>query len=323
VGDNVYGCVKQLFLVKKNNRHLKTLLSIGGWTYSATFPAAASTPESRNRFATTAVRLLADLGFDGLDVDWEYPQNPTEAANLVLLLQAVRSALDAYAAQHAPGYHFLLSIAAPAGPVNYNKLNLKQLSDTLDFINLMAYDYAGSWDSVSGHQANLCPSANNGSSTPFSTEAAVTDYLAAGVAPDKLILGMPIYGRGFTNTDGPGQPYSGNGQGTWETGVWDYKALPRAGANVLYDAAVGATYSYDTATKEMVSFDTAEMVRRKVDYMRGKGMGGSMFWEASADRTDGESLIGASAAKLGGLDGGQNCLGYPDSRYDNMKAGFP
>jgi chitinase len=143
------------------------------------------------------------------------------------------------------------------------------------------------------------------------------------VAPDKLILGMPIYGRGFTNTDGPGKPYSGNGQGTWETGVWDYKALPRDGANVLYDAAVGATYSYDSATKEMVSFDTAEMVRRKVEYMRGKGMGGSMFWEASADRTDGQSLIGASAATLGGLDGGQNCLGYPDSRYDNLKAGFP
>jgi chitinase len=327
VGHNVYGCAKQLFLLKKSHRQLKTLLSIGGWTYSPTFPAAASTPSSRALFASSAVRLLADLGFDGIDIDWEFPANPTEATNFLLLLQAVRSALDAYAAQHAPGYHFLLTIAASAGPTNYNLLPLASIASTLDFINLMAYDYSGPWSSVAGHQANLHPNPNSPSTTPFSTSSAIEAYLSAGVPAHKLILGMPIYGRSFANTDGPGTPYSGPGQGSWEQGVWDYKALPRPGATILYDDVAGASYSYDPSSREMVSFDTAEMVRRKVEWLRGKGLGGGMFWEASADRRDaGGSLIGTSYAGLGGeggVDGGWNWLSYPDSRYDNVRAGFP
>ncbi|KAL5867691.1 Chitinase 4 [Pyricularia oryzae] len=73
----------------------------------------------------------------------------------------------------------------------------------------MAYDYTGSWGSISGHQANLHPSEDNAASTPFSTEKAVDYYLGAGVTPGKLVLGMPIYGRTFQNTTGSGRAFSG------------------------------------------------------------------------------------------------------------------
>ncbi|KAK3688673.1 glycoside hydrolase superfamily [Podospora appendiculata] len=322
VGTNAYGCVKQLYLLKKANRNLKVLLSIGGWSFSSNFPAAASTPANRATFASSAVGLMKDWGLDGIDVDWEYPKTAANATNFVLLLQAVRSALDAYAAQSAPGYHFQLTVASPAGPDNYNTLALAQMANVLDFFNLMAYDYAGSWDNKTGHQANLYPNPSAPITTPFSTDRAVKDYIAAGVPASKIVLGMPIYGRGFDQTAGLGAAYAGVGVGSWETGIWDYKALPKAGATVIYDAVAGATYSYDAAARELITFDTADMVARKVAYVKSMGLGGSMFWEASADRTDNGSLIATSYSTLGALEQSVNQLGYPASQYANIVAGM-
>jgi chitinase len=294
------------------------MLSIGGWTWSTNFPAAAASESTRSTFAKSAVTIMKDWGFDGIDVDWEYPADTTEAANMVLLLQAVRDELDSYSAEHANGYHFQLSIAAPAGPSNYELLKLKELGELLDHINLMAYDFAGSFSDFTGHQANLYANPDNPNSTPFSTDAAVKGYLDAGVPAEKLVLGMPIYGRGYTGTDGLGQTFTGVGQGTWEAGVWDYNALPKPGASIEYDDVAHATYSWDPSTKELISFDTPDMITEKVDYLKGLGLGGSMFWEASADGTGDDSLIGTSIDALGSLDSTQNCLTYPDSQYENI-----
>jgi chitinase len=240
----------------------------------------------------------------------------------VLLLQAVRSALDTYAAQYASGYHFLLTIATPAGPDNYSKLQLNTMGGIVDFMNLMAYDYDGSWSTTAGHQANLYNNPSLPVSTPFNTDQAVKYYISQGVPAAKIVLGMPIYGRAFESTNGLGQAYSGIGGGSWENGVWDYKVLPKAGATEYFDAVAYASYSYDPVTKELITYDNVAMVQRKVSYLQSQGMGGSMFWEISADRTDSGSLVGASYTSLGSLASSQNLLSYPQSQYANIVAGL-
>ena len=326
MGTNLYGCLKQLNLLKKRNRNLKVLLSIGGWTYSSNFKGPASTPQGRETFAKTSVELVKNLGFDGLDIDWEYPQNAAEAQAFVDLLAACRKELNAFASTLSGSHHFELTVACPAGSQNFQKMDIHGMDQYLDFWNLMAYDYAGSWDAVAAHQANLYRSRDDPSTTPFSTVAAIDHYLNNGVSSDKMVVGMPLYGRAFENTDGPGKSYQGIGDGTWERGVYDYKKLPLQGAQEAYDEAAAASYCYSPQQRILVTYDTPAMTKVKAEFITQRGLGGAMWWESSADKEGADSLIGTVVDGMGGpgsLLQQENCLEYPHTKYDNLKNGFP
>lgn len=327
-GTNVYGNIKQLFLLKKKQRNLKTMISIGGATYSSNLvPVLASEP-LREAFAKSAVDLVSNLGFDGIDIDYESISSSEQGEQFIDLLNKTRTGLDALAANISTT-PFSLSFAAPMGSYYYDVLDFPGIDKYLDFWNLMGYAYTGTWNKESGHQASLFNSTTNPLSTPVNSKTGIDYYIAKGATPSKLVLGCPLYGAAFNNTDGPGKPFDGVGtQGTFgQAGLWNYNSLPAPGFNAttIELPEIGAAYSYDAKQRYMISYDTVKVAAIKTDYTKKMGLGGMMWWEVSQDKTGISSLIKTAFHKFGGtsaVDQSLNNLNYPKSKYDNLRAGF-
>jgi len=271
---------------------------------------------------------MYDLGFDGLDYDYEYISSTDQRTDFADLLSKTRTELAKYSANSSSCFLFTMDV--PAGPKNYQLLPFDIINQHLDFVNFMAFDYAGAWSLpdgfFAGHTQNLYPS-NDSHATPFDTASGITYYIDHGISPSKINLGNPLYGHAFENTDGPGKSFNGTGIGSFDdpAGTWNYNQLPIEGSNVMPIELkdLGASYTYDNVTRKMVSYDTPNIARQKAEYAIAQGLGGAMWWEISMDKQGDESLVDATIETFGGLETGENRLDYPNSPYENLRNGFP
>lgn len=330
-GQNVYGNVKQMFLLKKKHRHLKTLLSVGGWTYRNNFPPMLASSTKRQNFVDTAVKFVADLGFDGIDIDYEYVADRSQAEQMVDLLRRLREGLNQLAEKTHATSPFQLTYASPAGKDEIAMLDLTCMTPYLDFYTVMALDYMGpGFSNFSGYLSNLFPDVRNPRATDFDTNSSLEYYMLNGeVPPNKIVLENPLYGRVFNGTNGMGDKFANGGTlGSLGTaGLWNYKALPVPGFNakVVNVPRVGGSYSYDAKQKYLISYDTPEIAALKAEYVKCLGLAGTAWWEVSMDRNDTLSLIDTTVSRFGGpgyLDQSPNNLNYPTSIYANLRDGF-
>lgn len=304
------GSFHQLQLLKQANPELSTLISVGGWTWSGRFSDVALTSASRSRFAASAVAFIRAYGFDGVDIDWEYPvtggldtnvRRAEDGRNYTLLLQELRRQLDAAGA--ADGRTYLLTIAAPAGEWVAQHLERSQIAATVDWINLMTYDLHGPWDGVTGHHAGLADPSGAG----LSAMDTVQRYRDAGVPASKLVVGSPFYGRSWTGVgstlNGLGQSSTGEGPGTWESGMLDYwdleaRFINKNGYARFWDPQAQAPYLYNPSTKIWISYEDAQSATARGALVRTQGLRGVMFWELSGD-TATHTLLDALRSGLG------------------------
>ncbi|KAG6002303.1 hypothetical protein E4U21_003254 [Claviceps maximensis] len=330
-GTNVYGNIKQLFLLKKKYRNLKTTLSVGGWTYRVNFPPMLATETTRVAFVKSAIKLISDLGFDGIDIDYEYVDGSHEAAQMVDLLTRLRKALDDLKDTLKAESPFILSYASPAGKAHYSQLDFAKMNPLVDFYNFMAVDYMGpGFSNNSGYLDNLFADKKNPNATDFDTHSGIHYYIHEGKVPsNKIVVQNPLYGRAFNGTSGIGKPFvdAGTLGSLGAAGTWSYKDLPVPGFNatVVNNLSVGGSYSYDASKQYLIAYDTPEMARLKVSYVKKMKLGGTAWWEVSQDRTDSSSLISATVKAYGGpaaLEQRQNNLHYPSSQYDNIRNGM-
>ncbi|RDA96273.1 putative chitinase [Ophiocordyceps camponoti-saundersi (nom. inval.)] len=311
----VQGKWEQLFEFKKQNPHIKTLLSIGGWLggegapEQVEFATGASTEENRNRFAETATQLMLDGGFDGLDVDWEYPRKPEEAEDHALLMEAIRNKLNALEASHN-NHHFLLTAAIAAGSHGHGQLKFSRLIPVLDYWYVMAYDYFYSTSSRAWHPANLYRSSSNPASTDFSTDEGIRDLLANNVPASKMVLGIPSYAHTISGGISLGEAMEGkNFAGPIPVRQLDPKL------KVDCDDEIVACSAMDAKENKLYLFDTVETIVKKVDYVKKQDLAGTFFWEISHDHPGDKALYVAAAKQLENLESSSGLLEYPSSKY--------
>lgn len=308
------GNLGQIFKLKQKYRHMKVLLCIGGWDFSPHLAAAVPHPVYRENFANSVIQLIKNYGFDGVEIDWEYAESVDQAFQFVDLVKVVREKIDKFSEQmELPEGQIELTVAGPAGPVQYSRMQLGLMDPYLTFWNLMGYDYSGPWLREVAYQSNLYHG-------KLSTDSAVKDYMAAGIKSTKIVVGMPAYGRMFLDTTGLGKFFSGTGPGTWSGGIYEYKNFDAEYDNVDTHQ-IGAFY-YNRTSSTFMSFDNPLVVEAKAMYVVENNLGGGMFWEVSTDAhiSSPRSLIRKFTDTIGiKRFKNRNLLYYPESRFANIR----
>lgn len=295
LNSRVRGSLEQLVELKHINKHLKVCMSIGGWGAGPAFTEVMRNHKKMITFVTSCMFLVSKHKFDGIDIDWEYPQSHGEANLLVELLRQLRESADA----NFPKARIELTIAAPAGEDNISVLNLRSLDRYLSFFNVMCYDFAGSsWSDRTAFHSNLF--GTNGDNS-LNCGDVISKYIRGGVKPNKLVLGMPCYGRSFQRTQRPsiGEPFHKGSNAGNDT--IDYKKLPLEKNQEYFDYRKISAFCFNPLSGTFVSYDNPQSSRVKAKYVRLNNLGGGMWWDSSGDAVEKErSLIYAFVNQLGG-----------------------
>ncbi|WP_290861823.1 glycoside hydrolase family 18 protein [Hamadaea sp.] len=309
------GNFNQLRKLKALHPGLKVQLSIGGWSWSKYLSDAALTPSSRQAMVASCIDMflkgnLPLIGtstqggpasaygvFDGFDIDWEWPASdgntgnvvrPEDKANFLALLAEFRTQLTAYGTQ--VGRTFSLTAFLPADPAKIDAGIDPAVFGYLDFATVQGYDLHGAYEPVTNHQGQLYSPAADPAPQRYSADQALQHYRAQGAPANKLVLGIPYYGRGWagvaSTNNGLYQTSTGPARGTYEDGIDDYKKVIAKSGPTFYDPVAGAVWKLSGST--FWSYDDPRSIAQKTAYVKANGLGGTMVWSLDGDTAGGE-----------------------------------
>jgi chitinase len=285
--------LRKLSELKRINPDLKILISIGGWTWSKNFSDATLTDTSTRSFALSAVDIVSKYNLDGVDIDWEYPgmmgdsniYRPEDKQHYTFLFKELREGLDSLSLITNMKYYVTTAVGGSQSYIDHTEMD--KVQQYTDYINIMSYDYAGSWDSVSGHHTNLYVS--SGDSDQYSAHRSIQAFIAAGVPAAKIVIGMAFYGKGWqmesTDNNGLYRKALKSARGGGFTYLKD-SLVNKNGYKEYWDAAAKAPYLFSAEKKIFISYDNERSVKAKCKYVKQHHLGGAMFWEYNSDKKE-------------------------------------
>jgi len=275
---------------------VKVLLSLGGWGWDNEFAAMVKKSVAEARYIEAVMRLVDEFDYDGIDLDWEYPDTAEEVVGFERLAGRFRAQLDELGRRK--DRPMLITMAASAQPETLKWLDPEFLLANFEWINVMTYDYAGEWSPRAAHHSPLFASPKLPPEDARSIERTMTFLVDEQRLPaERLTVGLPLYGRGFAAAE----PY-----GPVE------RSAPRRGGDFarLHELHTkqGWKREWDDETKNpwliapdgstVIGYDDAESLAIKTGWAMKQGFRGVFFWQIAGDHLpDGSNPLQEAARK--------------------------
>ncbi|XP_017086419.2 probable chitinase 10 [Drosophila eugracilis] len=315
-------------VVEYKKKGLRVSVAIGGWNDSldSKYARLVLDPQARARFITSVLRFLEKYGFDGLDLDWEYPVcwqvdcakgDPAEKHGFSALVRELSHAFK-------PNGLLLSAAVSPSKMVIDIGYQVHELTQYFDWIAIMSYDFHGHWDNKTGHVAPLFYV--EGDTNPsFNGNFSIHYWLDRGTPPEKLIMGMPMYGQSYTLADQKHKSLNDKSLGPGKAGTYTrsggflayYEICEMVGNSewsVIRDDE-GRIGPYAYSGNQWISYDDVADIRRKAKLISSLRLGGGMIWALDLDDFSGRCgcgkhpLLRALNQELRGIPGEEvkNC----------------
>ena len=284
---------RRLTALKKQNKDLKILISLGGWTWSKNFSDAVLTDSSTHAFAYSCIDIVAKYGLDGVDIDWEYPGligdnnkfRPEDKEHYTLLFKELRQGLDSLAKITRKKYLVTTAVGGSWEFIAHTEMD--KVAKYNDYINVMSYDYAGGSDTISSHHTNLYASSDD--TSQGSTDKSIKAFIAAGVPAKKLVVGMGFYGKGWEMETGDNNGLYRRVKKFSRGGGFDYlkdSLENKKGFIKYWDDVAKAPYLFNPQTKVFITYDDEKSIKEKCQYIKKNNLAGAMFWEYDDDKKE-------------------------------------
>lgn len=294
------GLIGQMRDLKKINPRLKISMSIGGQKSGEYFSTVTYSDVDTKIFVSNIVANMKAFGFDGIDIDWEFPISISDSHRFKILIRYLHDKLSLEDSKKT------LSVAIPLDLELLQNYDIGFIDKYVDYYNLMGYDISTPMSKISGYMSQLYTDPNFDSVT--SIDDTVT-YLSIFVNTSKIVLGMPTYGRSY-NVDSLYKPFKRCAQINnfqYESSrecIIDYVDLPPKQYTEVTNTNLGAAYAYTKENNGIIVYDTPVVAKMKANYVKKHGLAGGMWWDAKGDpliTNTSRSLIYNFVDELGGV----------------------
>ncbi|XP_060579190.1 chitotriosidase-1-like [Ruditapes philippinarum] len=267
--------------LKRNNPHLKTLISLGGWIMgSLPFMTLVANEVTMRAFATNAVKFLRAHDFDGIDIDWEFPNERgseiEDKANFIKLLEILHTAFVNEPNRGNKERLLLTAAVAPTEERIIRSYNVQGLIKYLDLMGLITYDYHGEWEnSVNVHNALY-------STTDESVDGSLKYWLSQGVPKNKVLVGIPTYGRKFLLNDSTNGTIGASSNGGGDISYGEICKMIKT-HQITPVTLQTEKVPYFHHKNQWITYEDVTSITEKAGYIRSQGVAGAMVWAINLD----------------------------------------